>query len=370
MNREPGEIARKASTRVVLRARLRQGYNRVHAAFWPVLIAALAASLAYVVARYVVGHEYPFFAPVAAWVCLGFSADRQIRKVVELGAGVAIGVLLGELVVLWIGGGWWQVALVLTVSALLARFIDRGPMLTTQAGVQALVIIGLQPGTGTGPFERWTDAVVGAVVAFLVAFLVPGDPRARPRRAGSDAVAEFASSLTQLAEALRNRDADALETALVRMRASEPSLQEWHSVTANAVDVARVNAMQRKHLPEIRRLQDASVHADRSVRSVRVLARRALATPLEEHDVGAVAGVVDRFAAGCRVLASALSGGIDAFVAREILEEVARDLDPHVIGEGDWHVQSLVMLLRSPVVDMLQAAGEDPERARTVLPEL
>lgn len=363
--------ARTRRTALLLRARLRQGSNRVRAAFVPVLVASGAASLAYVVSHYVVGHEYPFFAPVAAWVCLGFSSNRDIRKVGELGVGVAIGVLLGELVVLWIGNGWWQVGLVLAASALLARFVDRGPMLTTQAGVQAMVIIGLPPGAGTtGPFDRWVDAVVGAAVAFAVAALIPGDPRALPRRAASDALAEFAASLDLIAQALRSRDAEDLETALVRVRASEPALQEWHSAAESAVAVARVNAVQRRFLPEIRNLQDGSVYTDRAVRSVRVLTRRALATPLAEHDVAAVAGVVERFGAGCGVLASAVSGGIDAFVAREILEEVAGRLDPYEFGEGDWHVQSLVLLLRSPVVDMLQAAGEDPARARTLLPEL
>ncbi|WP_029252859.1 FUSC family protein [Paraoerskovia marina] len=370
MSGDVSDSARTDRPRVVVHARVRQGLNRVRAAFWPIMLASAAASGAWAFAHFVVGHEFPFFAPVAAWVCLGFSADREVRKVVELGVGVAIGVLFGELVVLGIGGGWWQVGLVLAVATLLARFIDRGPMLTMQAGTQAIVISSIQPGTGVTPFDRWTDALVGAAVALAVAVMLPGDPRARPRRAASDAVFEFASGLSRLADALRDADADDLETALVRLRASEPSLQEWQSVATNSADVARVNAVQRRHLPEIRRLQDASVRTDRAVRSVRVLTRRALGTPLAEHDVSAIADVVERFGSGCRVLASALSGGIDPFVAREILEEVATELDPHELGQGDWHVQSLVLLLRSPVVDMLEAAGEDPARARALLPEL
>jgi hypothetical protein len=45
-------------------------------------------------------------------------------------------------------------------------------------------------------------------------------------------------------------------------------------------------------------------------------------------------------------------------------------VDPRTVGEGDWQVQSLVVLLRSPVVDALEAAGATPAEARDALPEL
>ncbi|MEK8227521.1 FUSC family protein [Oerskovia sp. M15] len=80
----------------------------------------------------------------------------------ELAIGVAVGVGLGDLIVHFIGSGWWQVTVVLATSALVARFIDRGALLATQAGVQAIVIVGL-PATQTGgPGGRLVDALVGA----------------------------------------------------------------------------------------------------------------------------------------------------------------------------------------------------------------
>jgi hypothetical protein len=36
----------------------------------------------------------------------------------------------------------------------------------------------------------------------------------------------------------------------------------------------------------------------------------------------------------------------------------------------DWHVQGLVLLQRSLVVDLLEAAGADPQTARDALPEI
>ena len=87
------------------RSRVRQGWARVRAAWFPILQASLAAAIAFAIARYAVGHPYPFFAPVSAWVALGFTADRSVRRVAELAVGVAIGVALGDLLVHLIGNG-------------------------------------------------------------------------------------------------------------------------------------------------------------------------------------------------------------------------------------------------------------------------
>ncbi|TGJ94602.1 hypothetical protein DLJ96_18835, partial [Actinotalea fermentans ATCC 43279 = JCM 9966 = DSM 3133] len=82
------------------------------------------------------------------------------------------------------------------------------------------------------------------------------------------------------------------------------------------------------------------------------------------------AAIVDRFAAGTRVLAEAIGAGRDPSTAREILADTAAAADPRTVGAGDWQVQSLVMLLRSPIVDTLEAAGMSPEDARAALHEL
>ncbi|NMM30259.1 MAG: hypothetical protein HHJ10_04250 [Cellulomonas sp.] len=55
--------------------------------------------------------------------------------------------------------------------------------------------------------------------------------------------------------------------------------------------------------------------------------------------------------------------------ARSELWAVARSLDPFVLAPDDWQVQSLVLLLRSLAVDLLEAAGVSPEEARAALPE-
>lgn len=365
-----GDLARSALRRLVVAARVRQGWSRVRAGFWPIVQASLAAGLAYAVGHHVLGHQAPFFAPVCAWVCLGFSMDRQVRKVAELAVGVAVGVGLGDFVVHLIGSGWWQVALVLAVSALLARFIDRGPLLATQAGVQAIVIVGLPALSSTGsPLGRWQDAVVGGLVALLVAVLTPGDPRRRPRALGAEATVELAQTLEVLARGLRRGDAEDVSAALVRGRASEPALDEWRSTASSARELARVS-VGRVHRDDLAELERQAVLVDRAMRGTRVLARRALAVAADTHDLRPVADLVSRFAEGARSLATAIGAGHDTAAAREVLLVAARAADPVTVGAGDWQVQSLVVLLRSPLVDALEAAGASPQEARDALTEL
>jgi len=364
------DVARRALRSLVIRTRVRQGFARTRTSFWPIVQASLAAGAAYAIGYYVLGHEQPFFAAVAAWVCLGFTFDRQVRRVAEVAVGVAVGVGMGDLIVHVIGSGWWQLTVVLLFSALLGRFIDRGALLATQAGVQAIVVVGL-PAVSGDALGRWTDAIAGGAVALAVALLTPGDPRRRLRALATDATVELARTLETVARGLRTRDEDELARALVRGRASEPALEEWHDAARNAGEIARVS-VNRTFRSQIGRLEEQSVLLDRAMRSVRVLARRSppVVRLAEAPDVEPLADLVDRYAAGVRLLASAITAGQDPVDARRVLAEAAAEADPRAMGDGEWQVQALVVLLRSPLVDTLEAAGMGPADARAALPEL
>ena len=62
---------------------------------------AIAAGVAWLIASDLLGHDTPFFAPIAAVVSLGTSYGQRLRRVVEVTIGVAIGVLVGDLLVAW-----------------------------------------------------------------------------------------------------------------------------------------------------------------------------------------------------------------------------------------------------------------------------
>ncbi|KGM08356.1 hypothetical protein N869_12245, partial [Cellulomonas bogoriensis 69B4 = DSM 16987] len=280
-----------------------QGWARVRRAFGPVLLASLAAGVAWFVARDVVGHPNPFFAPVSAWLALGFAADRRLRKVAELAIGVAVGVALADLLVQWIGSGAVQVAVVLAASALVARFLGRGDLLAMQAGVQAIVIVGLPAAESGGALGRWVDALVGGAVALAVATLLPQDPRSRVRSLAHEAVTEIAGVVHLLARGLESADPDDAAEALTRGRASQPVLDQWREEAGAARYNARVSPAFRRHTGELEKLEASAVLADRAMRNARVLARRCVQVVSDGHDTAHLAGLVAAVAAATDDLA-------------------------------------------------------------------
>lgn len=357
--------------RVVVAARVRQGWARVRDSLVPVLQASVAAGAAFGIARYGLGHPYPFFAPVCAWVALGFTADRPLRRVAELAIGVAVGVALGDLLVHLIGSGWWQVAVVLAVAGLAGRFIDRGALLTTQAGVQAIVLVGLPAVVLTGgPVGRWTDALVGGGVALLVATLGSTDPRRRPREQARNAMHEIGALLRTLAGGLRSDDPAGAEEALVRGRAAEPALAEWRASAQSARDIARVSPGWVRYRDELTALQDAGAKADHAMRNARVLSRRAIDVLGTGRDLTGLAEVVGGLADASVEIAVSFGTRQPLDRARTDLLAIAARMDPFVLAPQDWQAQSLVLLLRSLVVDLMEVAGVAPAVARERLPTL
>ncbi|WP_324649412.1 FUSC family protein [Georgenia sp. H159] len=352
---------------VLVRQRLRGGRRRVRAAAVPVVTAAVAAGLAWAVAFYVLGHSQPFFAPVAAWVCLGFSADREVRKVAELAIGVSLGVALGELVAYFLRTGVFQIMFVIVVGALLARFVDRGQMLTIQAGVQGIVIVALPVAAIDGPTGRWTDALVGGSFALLVAVLTPHDARRRARQLAGASLSDLSQMLETLAKGLRDGDPERMRDALALGRSTQGSLDDWASVVRNALQSARISPAARSYLPELSRLQRASTLADRAMRNARVIARRGHAAVEQGVADDRVADALDALAVAARRLGEALGAGRNTADAAQVLALVTSELDPDDVQSGGWQLQTLVILMRSLTIDLLQAAGLSAEEANHLL---
>src|SRR3954471_20546144 len=64
-----------------------------------ILQGALAAALAWTIATHLLGHQRPFFAPLAALVALGLSHSQRTSRTLELILGVAVGILVADLVI-------------------------------------------------------------------------------------------------------------------------------------------------------------------------------------------------------------------------------------------------------------------------------
>jgi hypothetical protein len=67
--------------------------SRTAADAWPLLQGTAAATAAWVIAKYVLDHEQPFFAPIAALIALNTSRGERGLNAVRLLQGVILGIL-------------------------------------------------------------------------------------------------------------------------------------------------------------------------------------------------------------------------------------------------------------------------------------
>ena len=136
-----------ARGRVSMRARVaRLGDKR-----WQIVQCAAAAGVAWLIAADLLGHQTPFFAPVAAVVSLGTSYGQRLRRVAEVTLGVALGVLLADLLAIAIGSGLVAADAGGRAGDVRSAAAHGGQMFVTQAAVQSIIISALVPAPSAGP---------------------------------------------------------------------------------------------------------------------------------------------------------------------------------------------------------------------------
>ena len=151
-----------------LRAGFLTGIDRLRVHGWSVVQTAVAASVAYFLAVMAFGHESPFFAPIAAVICLGVTLGQRARRAVELAFGVAVGLMVADLLVLVIGTGAARIGVVVLLAMAAAVFFGGGPLLVNQAAISALLVVVLQPPNDVFDPARFLDALVGGSVALAI----------------------------------------------------------------------------------------------------------------------------------------------------------------------------------------------------------
>jgi uncharacterized membrane protein YgaE (UPF0421/DUF939 family) len=328
---------------------------------------ALAAGVAWVLARYVVGHKQPFFAPVAAMVCLGFSFGQRLRRVAEVMVGVAVGVGVGDLFVRVFGTGILQIVFVIALAMSVAVLLGAGTLMTTQAGVQAAIVTTLLPNPGAG-FSRWLDAVLGGVVALAAATIAPAAAIRRPRQQATGVLNELAAILIETADGLRSRDEAAVTDALRRARASESQLDDLRSAAAEGVAVVRLSPFRRRHRGRVQEIADLVIPLDRAIRNIRVLVRRCAVSVWRDEEMPAeYPMLLERLADGTRLIAESLFEPHADVAAHRVLGELGRRTAVMPLPTG---LSAVVVLgqMRSTVVDLLELTGTSYDEARELVP--
>jgi uncharacterized membrane protein YgaE (UPF0421/DUF939 family) len=350
-----------------LRESLRRGLLRLRDR-WPLLAQiGVAVFLSWFLAHTVLGHTQPFFAPVTAILGLGLTYGQRLRRIVEVAVGVAIGVLVGDVIVILLGGGAWQMALVVVAAMSIAVVVSSGQLLVMQAGVQAVFIVAFVATTGEG-ISRWLDALVGGAVAIVIGAVAPTAPIGRPRRQAARTVRHVADVLRDVAAALRARDAELARTALDDARSLEGSLTDLRTAAAEGVAVVRQSPLLRRHRPQAVAASELVVPLDRCVRNLRVLARRALVAVRRDEPVpDRYVDLLDELAGAAADLARVLDEHELPSSGRAVLERVAgRSARAEEAGLSAEMIRGQV---RSMVVDLLVVAGLDDDEAIQLVPE-
>jgi uncharacterized membrane protein YgaE (UPF0421/DUF939 family) len=330
-----------------------------------VVQSGLAAGAAYLVATDVLGHQRPFFAPVAAIITLGLSVTQQRRRALEVTIGVAVGIAVGDLLVLAIGVGPAQLALVVMLTVVVALLVGRGQMLVNQAAVSAALVATLQPPSHGISFTRFLDALVGGAMALAVsALILPGRPEAIIRRAARPLLDELAAALEDVARALESRSLDQAEAALTRAR----GIEELTDGFTEALDVGRETT---RFAPPRLTARDyvatwsrAANQIDLAVRNVRVLARGAIrALRLGENVPPDVAAALADLAAAVRALDAAVDDDASAALVREPALRAAARATLVLESTANLSVSVIVGQIRSTATDLLAGTGMPPEEA-------
>jgi uncharacterized membrane protein YgaE (UPF0421/DUF939 family) len=330
---------------------------------------SITAGLAWLLARHVLGHQLPFFAPIAAIITLGLTFGQRLRRGVEVAIGVAVGVAVGDLWLVLFGTGVWQIVMVCAIAMTLATLLGAGQLMMTQAGVQAILVTVLSPNPGQA-VNRWLDAVIGCTLALVVATVAPSGPLRKPGEVASRVVTEMAATLDAAAAALAANDEDAADAVLDRARAGEKDLADFDQAAAEGLGVVRQSPFRRRHLPVVGALADLYEPLDHASRNLRVLARRcAVAVWRGEPVPTAYQDLMRRLAEALRFIAAELGARRLPTAARDRLRG---------IGEASAHLHltasiSAVVILaqtRSLVADMMELTGMDYLEARELIPEM
>jgi uncharacterized membrane protein YgaE (UPF0421/DUF939 family) len=349
------------------RGRLRTAAGRLRTSALPIVQCGVGAGAAWLVAHNLVGHERPFFAPIAAVITLGVSQASRLRRVVELVVGVSLGVLVGDLIVAVIGTGWWQISLVVTLAVAAAVFADGGALLVSQAAASAVLVAALLPPGEVGGLDRCVDALIGGLVGVLVVALLASDPVAPVRRTADTLLGELAGVLRGVAAALGDRNADAVLEALRRARRTQSLVDSMRGVLRGGHEVAAVAPLHRRRRRVLAHYTGLAEHADYAMRNARVLARRAYSALVDDEP--AVAGLPDvltELATAVDRLAAELHREGDATRARQPVLDVVRhanalsDDAAALLGPSE---QVLVAQVGSIALDLLQATGLSRDEA-------
>lgn len=349
------------------RTSVHQRVGRLRISAWHIVQCALAAGAAWLIAAEVLGHDSPFFAPIAAVVSLGTSYGQRLRRVAEVTLGVAIGVLVADLIVVLLGSGWWQLTLVVALAMTTAIALDASRLFVTQAAVQSIVVVTLIPNPDAA-LTRWTDALIGGAVALVAATIVPRAPLRRPREQAAVVVRKTAELLRGAADIIVDGDFARAQDLLADARATDPFIRELQDAADEGLSVVASSPFRVRHRGSLRRMAELVEPMDLALRNTRVLVRRVAVAAYRGQPVPPAYGrLCADLAAAAEQVAEELEADRMATAAQPALVAVGAGT-AEVERSDDLSAEVILAQVRSIVADMLRVTGMGLTESTDALP--
>lgn len=368
MARMPDPL-RRLERRIRRRLVLRAAGQRVVRSLPGIAQIVVAATTAYLIARFGLGHDVPVVAVTVTIIALGLARDARPRRVVETVIGINIGIIVAALIVAGIGRGIGQLALILAATLIVARAVSPSAPFAIAAAVQSM-LVALLPDPETGVFARSLDGIIGGAMALAATALIPRLDVVRVRDEARALFSVLDQSLEGLVVALRHGDEPAADLALARSRRTQRLIDEWERSLESARAVADVSPWLRRHRARLRDEAQLLETADLVTRHVRALARRIDVLVRDHGERRALADVLERAAEVVRLLGRSHHEPAARYALRAVAAELAGHLAPDRIDGASVADQVVIVLLRPLAFDVLLAAGMPAEEARATLPPL
>ncbi|WCK53397.1 aromatic acid exporter family protein [Aneurinibacillus sp. Ricciae_BoGa-3] len=139
--------------------------------------AALAAGISWDVAQ-MTGTARPFFAPLAAVLCVQVTVEDSVMKGYQRVIGIIGGVIIAYFAARYLGIHDWSIALLVFIGMAVASWIKLPSQAISQVGVSTVMVltVGSVLGNYSYGIDRIVDTIIGAVIAVIVnMFILPPD---------------------------------------------------------------------------------------------------------------------------------------------------------------------------------------------------
>ncbi|GAB3721720.1 FUSC family protein [Nocardiopsis nanhaiensis] len=176
--------------------------ERVIAHTSSIVLAVIAAVLAWAIAGGLIQDHNPFFAPIAAVIALNATGGERGANALRLLTGVFLGILAGELALIVTDRGFAALALATAGAMTAAVAINAERIVIGQAAASAILTT-IFVGADSPGIDRIVDALIGAGVALAFSqLLFPARLVAMLRRIEEDALTEMSRMLAVVGRSL------------------------------------------------------------------------------------------------------------------------------------------------------------------------